>query len=538
MRSIHAAIATTVLSLSCAWELQLHRDHTTEVSVKRNLQTNERMLRLDDGRFKVVPLNLGMGTHYTWIYAGSPPQRASIIIDTGSHQTAFPCKGCDGCGTHTDAPFDVAASSSLTYPTCDSVTGELGVKCTSCTEDKCLVGQMYSEGSSWKAMMVEDDVWLGDAELDRNESHPLSTRYKFGCQVVETGLFTTQVADGIMGISNRARNIVKKLFQEDKIDSNVFSLCFTPKGGSMSVGTPLTSRHKEDLTYAKVSFDKTGWYAVEMREIRIGGVPIEIESTQILNGGRKVIVDSGTTASYLPDVFADEFNNAFKLAVGKKYMTSGAGYTEAQVANLPTIEFVMTGVDGKDVVLTIPPEQYLKKKEDRYFSTIHLEEAAGGIIGADLMMHHDFVFDADRFRVGFAKADCDYSGSSSADPVAKSVEEAARPALDIDETESDDNYPMILTLGGVSIGIVFVVGIIIAVYRSKDARWTQVNLEEFDEDSELVDENGKSKSESEAEKKKDQPYDAPPDVDDEFFNAQHEEVIDGVDKATLHRMEV
>lgn len=41
-----------------------------------------------------VPLHAGYGTHYAFLYVGTPPQRVSVIIDTGSHWTAFPCSGC------------------------------------------------------------------------------------------------------------------------------------------------------------------------------------------------------------------------------------------------------------------------------------------------------------------------------------------------------------------------------------------------------------------------------------------------------------
>jgi hypothetical protein len=32
------------------------------------------------------------------VYVGTPPQRKSVIVDTGSHYTAFPCAGCNNCG--------------------------------------------------------------------------------------------------------------------------------------------------------------------------------------------------------------------------------------------------------------------------------------------------------------------------------------------------------------------------------------------------------------------------------------------------------
>ena len=47
----------------------------------------------------ISPLFLGYGTHYAFLWVGSPPQRKSVIIDTGSHNTAFPCVGCK-CGKH------------------------------------------------------------------------------------------------------------------------------------------------------------------------------------------------------------------------------------------------------------------------------------------------------------------------------------------------------------------------------------------------------------------------------------------------------
>ena len=47
----------------------------------------------------ISPLFLGYGTHYAFLWVGSPPQRRSVIIDTGSHNTAFPCVGCK-CGKH------------------------------------------------------------------------------------------------------------------------------------------------------------------------------------------------------------------------------------------------------------------------------------------------------------------------------------------------------------------------------------------------------------------------------------------------------
>lgn len=46
-----------------------------------------------------APMFEGLGTHYSFIWVGTPAQRVSVIMDTGSHHTAFPCMGCK-CGKH------------------------------------------------------------------------------------------------------------------------------------------------------------------------------------------------------------------------------------------------------------------------------------------------------------------------------------------------------------------------------------------------------------------------------------------------------
>ena len=197
-------------------------------------------------------------THYTWVYAGTPPQRASVIVDTGSALMAFPCSGCDGCGNHTDLPFDADNSSTLVHVKCSQ---QSFYQCKGCNlpSDTCAISQSYLEGSSWKASVVEDVVYLGgdssfDNEVMRNK---YGTLYQFGCQNVETGLFVTQVADGIMGLSRTDNHIVAKLHRENKIPSNLFSLCFIEDGGTMSVGQPHTAAHRGEIGYVKMIPDSS-----------------------------------------------------------------------------------------------------------------------------------------------------------------------------------------------------------------------------------------------------------------------------------------
>lgn len=55
--------------------------------------TDEARRKLADPQAN-LPLHAGYGTHFAFLYVGTPAQRVSVILDTGSHWTAFPCTGC------------------------------------------------------------------------------------------------------------------------------------------------------------------------------------------------------------------------------------------------------------------------------------------------------------------------------------------------------------------------------------------------------------------------------------------------------------
>ena len=56
--------------------------------------------------------SVDLGYYYVDIYVGTPPVKQTVIVDTGSTLTAFPCTGCINCGSHIDPWFDPNQSSS------------------------------------------------------------------------------------------------------------------------------------------------------------------------------------------------------------------------------------------------------------------------------------------------------------------------------------------------------------------------------------------------------------------------------------------
>ena len=102
------------------------------------LKSNKRKLLANTKRqveFMKFPLFEGMGTHFAYLYVGGPTkQRASVIVDTGSHHTAFPCVGCN-CGVHMNPFYNPSISNSARI-----------VKCNN-QKERCRFSQAYSEGS-------------------------------------------------------------------------------------------------------------------------------------------------------------------------------------------------------------------------------------------------------------------------------------------------------------------------------------------------------------------------------------------------------
>jgi hypothetical protein len=201
-------------------------------------QSNRRLTDVSDSSAQIFPLFQGMGTHYSFIYVGSPPQRVSVIVDTGSHHTAFPCMGCN-CGKHMDPYFDPKKSNSSEIPKCSG--------------KPCFFQQSYSEGSSWHAFKVTDKVWMGGKTINTISTASLnSVKFQFGCQDSETGLFRTQHVDGIMGMSAAEDTLPYQLVSQKITKTRIFALCFAIGGGILTLGGVDQSIHTPGMYYHSI----------------------------------------------------------------------------------------------------------------------------------------------------------------------------------------------------------------------------------------------------------------------------------------------
>jgi len=470
-------------------EYNKHR-HLSRFSKRRRLEER----RLDVDSFQVEPLLQGLGTHYITAWVGTPPQRTTVIVDTGSRFTVFPCKGCEQCGEeyHTDQYFDQDKSSTFKVSKC--------MECNDdgfyCSEDQCHFGVAYAEGSEWDAYLVSDKFFLGgngNSAFTNQKAANNAVQYTFGCQTYASGLFVKQLADGIMGMAAHDKSLHHILYEEKKLPNREYSLCFgyslevTKQGvyaGMMTLGGSNSELHDHEMVYAR-DFKDHGWYTVYLRKIYLCHGDMEIDDYdftyhkalelefdhKVVNAGPGTIIDSGTTDMYLPMDIFESFTGRWYELVGSKYSDGTFYATEEEVEKLPAIVLQVSGMkeynDRKilgtahkidsdhptDVIITMPPSYYIepdldgddtpKKRSDgkiAWVSRLMFHDADGVILGSSAIRGYDVHFDIDNHRVGFARSDCNYQKRVLENPDFKDTITTAYPAKPQVE-ERMDKYP-------------------------------------------------------------------------------------------------
>jgi len=443
----------------------------------KGLYDNDFRYRRREEAIQIGALFEGYGTHYVDLWVGNPPQRQTVIVDTGSGITAFPCSGCRDCGApdyHIDRLFVEEESTTFDKSTCSSAS-ECIMDRSICNGSTCSVTMAYAEGSRWSAYEAVDQCYIagphetplvskkpkleGD-DLDPKHAADLAFDMTFGCQTVVTGLFKTQLADGIMGMSNQPSTYWSQMFAAEKMGSErQFALCFSrpprvtregTEAGAMTLGGVDDRLHDTPMVYTpRFDTGRRSFFSVNVRRVMLrdgkygesamstdsnpnkGVVALDIDQGTVNRGG--TIVDSGTTDTYFNSAIAVEFKAVFKKVSGYDHNNRAIKLNAKQFAAMPTIlvqlesddatnaehDFYKTaGLAGaldpqhpSDVILAIPPSHYMEYNpaKEEYTSRFYTTEHSGNVLGANAIMGHNVFFDVEQTRIGWAESACDYT---------------------------------------------------------------------------------------------------------------------------------
>jgi len=411
------------------------------------------------------PLFKGDGTHYVELWIGTPPQRQTMIIDTGSSTTAFPCETCKQCGqsNHVDDLFKQSRSSSFKI-----------IRCRNCAigqckkgANKCGIHKRYLEGSHFSAHEVEDVISFGEekriekvsvAEIDIRKQRKLTKTMdlissfgihfettsitpkvkiknqgfpaRFACQTSVAGQFRDQIENGIMGMNNSNRTIWKQMKDSGLIQNDAFSLCFAKSyyyhAGVLNFGGTDERLHKSKMLFVRKLQGEETYHTVYVKAIylQVGESNLSPNfktkrldiNYQKFNDG-EVILDSGSTNVQISSMMKNPFVNAFKELVGSSYFS----FEEEGVADLSKFPSIVLHLEGLGNLSSVVPF-IIRPQHYRHHLDMDLDEGEGGILGAAALMNKDVLFDDGNSRIGFADSDCDYSsllGKKKRIPISK-----------------------------------------------------------------------------------------------------------------------
>ena len=197
--------------------------HDESLRINRHDPSHSRR-HLQDDFLEVGGLYQGYGTHYVDLWVGTPPQRQTVIVDTGSGVTAFPCSGCQSCGSgyHASPFFFEKDSSSFQKLDCTQCQSRGTCSSRDKPGEYCSLHVSYQEGSSWSAYQAQDVTYLGgphdnavdvhDEDAENADGNPIQVVHSgvdpenaadysfdmtFGCQTSITGLFKTQLVRSV-----------------------------------------------------------------------------------------------------------------------------------------------------------------------------------------------------------------------------------------------------------------------------------------------------------------------------------------------------
>jgi hypothetical protein len=236
-----------------------------------------------------------------------------------------------------------------------------------------------------------------------------------------------------MGMSAAENTLPHQLVSQKVINTRIFALCFSIGGGIMTLGGVDQSihTHGKEIKYAKLTKSK-GWFTVNLLDISMRPSKSSnyqkqkiksenLDSLQpsysiganhgVLNGKKGVIVDSGTTDTYLPLAIKKSFEELFKkITGGLSYSNTNIGLNSSQFDALPTFVYKVEGIDGTGPIeIETPPSSYMEKlRSGKYACRVYLTEASGAVLGANVMNGHNVIFDIDARRIGFVSSKCSY----------------------------------------------------------------------------------------------------------------------------------
>ncbi|XP_059318307.1 aspartic proteinase 39-like [Lycium ferocissimum] len=249
-----------------------------------------------------------VGLYFAKIGIGTPPNNYTVQVDTGSNIMWVNSLQVDECPTRGYHGLELTL-----YNPKDSLTGKLILCGQSFCKNinrgsvpgcfgnsPCNYKQIYGDGSYSSGYLVEDVVQYDQVSGDL-QTKSANGSVIFGCSASQSGDLSSsdEAFDGILGFGKSNSSILSQLASSGKV-KNMFAHCLdgVNGGGIFAIGNVV--QPKVNMTPL---VPNQPHYSVDMMAVEVGYQFLNLSVDVLMNGENNgVIIDSGTTLAYLPEV--------------------------------------------------------------------------------------------------------------------------------------------------------------------------------------------------------------------------------------------
>ncbi|XP_047326826.1 aspartic proteinase CDR1-like [Impatiens glandulifera] len=351
---------------------------------------------------------MGAGEYIMEFYIGTPPFKQLAIVDTGSDTTWTQCLPCNICFKQKQPIFNSEKSSTFQPLPCTSSSCndlQLDKTCykanTTCGYRVSYGDQSYSTG-----VLATETYTIGGISFPK---------LVYGCSHASHGEFQRDssgivgLGDGTLSLINQFRKTIQRKFSycllSDHKKGKNSKINFGSNAvvsGSKVVSTPIEKR------------DQDTYYYLTLEGMSVGKSRFPCNATTrygkdgpIKQAGN-IIIDSGTTLTFLPATLCDNIENSMKRAINAHPIQDPEGYftlcyKKTKKFTAPTITAHFAG--GADLKLPWTSTFYIDDDLDMMclgFTASEDVNIYGNIAQRDYLIGYDL----DKQIVSFKPTDC------------------------------------------------------------------------------------------------------------------------------------
>ncbi|PNX88412.1 aspartic proteinase cdr1-like protein [Trifolium pratense] len=340
------------------------------------------------------------GDYLMKIYIGTPPIERFAVADTGSDLIWVQCSPCKQCFQQDTPYYDPSKSSTFIGLSCDSKPCSLlpqdHHKCGK-SNNECEYLYTYGDNSYTIGELGTDSINFGQKDV----TFPKSI---FGCGHNNDVTFKrSRKATGLVGLGAGPLSLVSQL--GDSI-GHKFSYCLVPPflskatsklkfgddeaiiNGNGVVSTPLILKSSQPSFYY----------------LNLEGITVGQKTIHTTDGN--IIIDSGTTLTFLETSFYNNFVASVKEVIGvEEVQNPPSGYnfcfTSGEQTKFPSFVFHFTGAD-----VTLKPENLFVPFANNFICLSVIPNDQTFIFGNRAQIDFIVEYDLKGKKVSFAPTDC------------------------------------------------------------------------------------------------------------------------------------